>query len=183
MPPTIAKIHPDLFHTWAFTGKSASEPNYKVQKCYVKHKQGYLVAAQKYIKQLVTAEAELEFVGLLKTGCEEEEVIMVGEGMEVEGITEGLWGKLGLKGVWGEYAEMMGVCLILVMPKLVKYSEFREFVTAEDEGLFEVEREKEGRKVNLKFVRKESTVLEKTEEDPNFSPLPISTSVPPNTPI
>jgi hypothetical protein len=54
MPPSIAKIHPEVFHEWAYEGKSNTEPNYIVSKNFIKHKLGNLVVADKYIKQFIT---------------------------------------------------------------------------------------------------------------------------------
>ena len=54
MPESVAQIHPQAFHDWAYEGKSNSEPNYIISKKYMKHKHGYLINVNKYVKQFVT---------------------------------------------------------------------------------------------------------------------------------
>ena len=91
MPSTISKKHRQTVHSWSYEGRSATRPNYLIRKVFVKHKQGNLIEANKYIKQVVSLSNDLEYVALLRTNVDSENLAIVNSSLNIEGMTSNLF--------------------------------------------------------------------------------------------
>ncbi|EGR29365.1 hypothetical protein IMG5_156920 [Ichthyophthirius multifiliis] len=140
MPFTYSSVHPKLINQFYQTGKSKAM--YSQRRIFCQNKQGQLFAAWKFIKQYVTLQGQSQFIALIRPitffNGRIINFIIFNEDWEIESMSKELFDLFGdsenkiLKVNNNQNQEGIILNLFLVIPKLLQFSRFYEFLTEDD---------------------------------------------------
>ena len=120
--PCFRKFHLKRFLEWAGEGKSNNENTYTTKKVFPRNSDGLIVPTFKFYKQFLCNNKELQFVGMFKKNKEEENIMILNDNYEIEGMTKSLAKRLGI--YRADYKKLLGLNLLIFMPDLVFYTKF-----------------------------------------------------------
>jgi hypothetical protein len=135
MPPSVRAFHHPMFLGWVKEGRSSNEACYEIKKIYPLTKRGYLYPCFKFYKRFIQEGGEVEYIAMLKSNRQDEQLMLLNGDYEVEGITLSLHHKLRLR--TGDYLYLKGISLLALMPMLAKYTRFSSQIKDDDEDFLE----------------------------------------------
>jgi hypothetical protein len=156
MPPSIRAFHHPMFLSWVKDGRSNNEACYEIKKIFPLTKRGYLYPCFKFYKRYIQVGGEVEYIAMLKSNRQDEQLILINSDFEIEGITLSLHHKLKLR--TGDYLYLKGINILALMPMLAKYTRFCSCIADDDEDFLESDD-------NQNYFKRQGTIIKGSKGD------------------